>query len=275
MLREQDVDLVLQDMNFSRAPPGEEGLALLAETRRLRPRLPVILITAWGSIALAVEGMKAGAADFVTKPWTNAQLLQTVETALSLARQGTPATARRQSGAGEPRGARPALRLPRHGRRRAALPEAPRADRPGGADRRLGADHRRERHRQGAGRRGDPPQQPAARRAVRQGEPGRHLVDAVRERDVRPRQRRLHRRPGGPQGPLRDGRPRHDLPRRDRRARPLLAGEAAARAAGPLLRGAGVEHRRARSTCGWSRPPTATSGRWWRRGSSARTSSTA
>jgi DNA-binding NtrC family response regulator len=75
-------------MNFSRVTTGEEGLALLAETRRLRPRLPVILITAWGSIALAVEGMKAGAADFVTKPWSNAQLLQTVETALSLARHG-------------------------------------------------------------------------------------------------------------------------------------------------------------------------------------------
>src|SRR3954470_7930779 len=88
LLREQDFDLVLQDMNFSRVTTGEEGLELLAETRRLRPRLPVILITAWGSIGLAVEGMKAGASDFVTKPWSNAQLLQAVETALSLAQQG-------------------------------------------------------------------------------------------------------------------------------------------------------------------------------------------
>jgi DNA-binding NtrC family response regulator len=88
LLREQDFDLVLQDMNFSRATSGEEGLELLGRIRRLRPRLPVILVTAWGSIALAVEGMKAGAADFVTKPWSNTQLLQTVETALSLARQG-------------------------------------------------------------------------------------------------------------------------------------------------------------------------------------------
>src|SRR4051794_13222656 len=87
LLREEDFDLVLQDMNFSRATSGEEGLELLAGIRRLRPRLPVILITAWGSIALAVEGMKAGAADFVTKPWSNAQLLQAVETSLSLARQ--------------------------------------------------------------------------------------------------------------------------------------------------------------------------------------------
>ncbi len=90
VLREQEVDLVLQDMNFSRATTGEEGLELLARIRRLRPRLPVILITAWGSIALAVEGMKAGAADFVTKPWSNAQLLQAVETALSLAHHLDP-----------------------------------------------------------------------------------------------------------------------------------------------------------------------------------------
>jgi len=85
LLREQDLDLVIQDMNFSRGTGGQEGLELLGEIRRLRPRLPVILITAWGSIGLAVEGMKAGASDFVTKPWNNAQLLQAVETALSLA----------------------------------------------------------------------------------------------------------------------------------------------------------------------------------------------
>ena len=84
-LRAEEVDLVLQDMNFSRGTSGEEGMELLAEIRRLRPGLPVILITAWGSIALAVEGIKAGAADFMTKPWNNAQLLQSVETALSLA----------------------------------------------------------------------------------------------------------------------------------------------------------------------------------------------
>ncbi|HEX7185309.1 MAG TPA: sigma-54 dependent transcriptional regulator [Thermoanaerobaculia bacterium] len=84
-LREQELDLVLQDMNFSRGTSGEEGMELLAAIRKLRPGLPVILVTAWGSIALAVEGIKAGAADFITKPWNNAQLLQAVETALSLA----------------------------------------------------------------------------------------------------------------------------------------------------------------------------------------------
>ncbi|HEX5715376.1 MAG TPA: sigma-54 dependent transcriptional regulator [Thermoanaerobaculia bacterium] len=84
----EGIGLVLQDMNFSRGTGGEEGLELLREIRRRRPQLPVILITAWGSIALAVEGMKAGAADFVTKPWSNPQILQSVDTALSLARSG-------------------------------------------------------------------------------------------------------------------------------------------------------------------------------------------
>jgi DNA-binding NtrC family response regulator len=82
---EGGVELVLQDMNFSRATSGAEGLALLGALRRADPKLPVILITAWGSIGLAVEGIKAGAADFITKPWSNAQLASAVETALALA----------------------------------------------------------------------------------------------------------------------------------------------------------------------------------------------
>ena len=78
-------ELVLQDMNFSRRTSGEEGMELLREIRRRHADLPVILITAWGSIELAVQGIKAGAADFVTKPWTNSQILQAVKTALGLA----------------------------------------------------------------------------------------------------------------------------------------------------------------------------------------------
>jgi DNA-binding NtrC family response regulator len=58
---------------------------LLQQIKAAMPSIPVILITAWGSISLAVEGMKAGASDFVTKPWTNQQMLQTVHTALGLA----------------------------------------------------------------------------------------------------------------------------------------------------------------------------------------------
>jgi DNA-binding NtrC family response regulator len=84
-LEKEGGELVIQDMNFSRQTTGEEGLALLGRIKSARPNLPVILMTAWGSIALAVEGMKAGASDFITKPWTNQQLLQAVQTALGLA----------------------------------------------------------------------------------------------------------------------------------------------------------------------------------------------
>ena len=83
-------ELVLQDMNFSRRTSGEEGMELLREIKRRQADLPVILITAWGSIELAVQGIKAGAADFVTKPWNNSQILQAVKTALGLA-AATPA----------------------------------------------------------------------------------------------------------------------------------------------------------------------------------------
>ena len=80
-----DLALVIQDMNFSRQTTGAEGLDLLARLKAARPEVPVILLTAWGSISLAVKGMKAGAADFVTKPWSNQQVLQSVTTALGLA----------------------------------------------------------------------------------------------------------------------------------------------------------------------------------------------
>ncbi len=83
-LSNTSVDLVLQDMNFSRNTSGEEGMSLLKEIKKLSPNTPVILMTAWGSIELAVEGIKQGAADFLTKPWNNQQLLKTIETCLEL-----------------------------------------------------------------------------------------------------------------------------------------------------------------------------------------------
>lgn len=77
--------VVIMDMNYSRANDGAEGLHLLRQARIFMPDVPVILITAWGSISLAVEGMKGGAFDFMTKPWDNRELLKRVETALALA----------------------------------------------------------------------------------------------------------------------------------------------------------------------------------------------
>ena len=84
ILRAEPCKLVVQDMNFSRRTSGEEGLELLTSIKAAHPQIPVVLITAWGSIPLAVEGMKRGAADFVTKPWTNQHLLQTIETTLGV-----------------------------------------------------------------------------------------------------------------------------------------------------------------------------------------------
>ncbi|WP_234733639.1 sigma-54-dependent transcriptional regulator [Tellurirhabdus bombi] len=85
VLTAQTPELVVLDMNFSIETSGEEGLRLLNVVRRMHPSVPVILITGWGSIDLAVQGMRAGASDFITKPWQNEYLLQSVHTALNLA----------------------------------------------------------------------------------------------------------------------------------------------------------------------------------------------
>ena len=77
-------DLILMDMNFTLSTTGEEGLTLLKQVKVFRPDTPVILMTAWGSIQLAVQGMQAGAIDFIPKQWNNAALLQRIETALEL-----------------------------------------------------------------------------------------------------------------------------------------------------------------------------------------------
>ena len=84
IVRNETPRLILMDMNFSLSTTGEEGLTLLKQVKLFRPEVPVILMTAWGSIGLAVDGMKAGAFDFVTKPWNNMALMQRIETALQL-----------------------------------------------------------------------------------------------------------------------------------------------------------------------------------------------
>lgn len=83
-VRRATPQLVLLDMNFSRFTTGDEGLTLLRQFRLIAPSMPVILMTAWGSIDLAVEGMRAGAFDFITKPWDNNRLLARIATALDM-----------------------------------------------------------------------------------------------------------------------------------------------------------------------------------------------
>jgi DNA-binding NtrC family response regulator len=85
LLDREPVDLVIQDMNFTAdTTSGEEGAALFRDIRRRRPELPVILLTAWTQLEAAVELVKAGAADYIAKPWDNRKLLATVKNLLEL-----------------------------------------------------------------------------------------------------------------------------------------------------------------------------------------------
>ncbi|MBD2755189.1 sigma-54-dependent transcriptional regulator [Spirosoma validum] len=95
VLEQETPEAILLDMNFSVDTSGDDGLRLLRRIRERLPNVPVILITGWGSIDLAVEGMKAGAKDFITKPWQNDYLVQSVRTALNLA-QTAPASPNRR-----------------------------------------------------------------------------------------------------------------------------------------------------------------------------------
>ncbi|MDH6357960.1 sigma-54 dependent transcriptional regulator [Parabacteroides sp. PF5-9] len=89
-VRKTTPELVLMDMNYSQTTTGEEGLELLAKIQILCPDSPVILITAWGSINLAVKGIRAGAFDFITKPWNNLMLLNSIRTAIELSDENNP-----------------------------------------------------------------------------------------------------------------------------------------------------------------------------------------
>ena len=81
-----DIDLVVQDMNFrADTTSGEEGVALFERIREAHPDLPVILLTAWTHLESAVDLVKAGAADYLAKPWDDRKLLATVNNLLELA----------------------------------------------------------------------------------------------------------------------------------------------------------------------------------------------
>jgi DNA-binding NtrC family response regulator len=86
-LSRQSFDVALIDLNYTRdTTSGQEGLDLLARVREVDPTLPVVVMTAWGSVELAVEAMQRGARDFVQKPWDNARLLTILRTHSELAR---------------------------------------------------------------------------------------------------------------------------------------------------------------------------------------------
>jgi len=90
------VDLVIQDMNFRReATTGEEGVALFHEIRTRFPDIPIILLTAWTHLETAVDLVKAGAADYIAKPWDDARLLTSVRNLLDLRKARAEAQALR------------------------------------------------------------------------------------------------------------------------------------------------------------------------------------
>ncbi|MFT3828386.1 MAG: sigma-54 dependent transcriptional regulator [Opitutaceae bacterium] len=84
-LESRDFDVLVMDLNYTRdTTSGQEGLDLLQRIRNLDATLPVVVITAWGTVDVAVEAMRRGARDFITKPWDNARLLATVATQVEL-----------------------------------------------------------------------------------------------------------------------------------------------------------------------------------------------
>jgi DNA-binding NtrC family response regulator len=83
----RELDVVLIDLNYTRdTTSGREGMDLLSKLQALDPTLPVVVMTAWGSVEVAVEAMRRGARDFVQKPWENARLVATLRTQAELSR---------------------------------------------------------------------------------------------------------------------------------------------------------------------------------------------
>lgn len=86
-VEDRDFDIVLMDLNYTRdTTSGQEGLDLLTRLQELDSTMPLVVMTAWGSVELAVEAMRRGARDFIEKPWDNARLLSILKTQAELAR---------------------------------------------------------------------------------------------------------------------------------------------------------------------------------------------
>src|ERR1051325_1688769 len=84
-IEERDFDVLLMDLNYTRdTTSGQEGLDLLTRIQKLDSTLPIVVMTAWGSVDVAVEAMRRGARDFVQKPWDNARLMTIISTQVEL-----------------------------------------------------------------------------------------------------------------------------------------------------------------------------------------------
>ena len=140
-LGEQPFDLLLLDVSL----PDRNGLELLREIRKRDPQLSVVLITAYGSIEMARAAFKGGALDYITKPWSNDELLAQVAQAVESRRL-------REENLHLKRALKQRFQFSKYHRQERKDADAFRSDHPGGALALHRADQRRKRHRQGAHR---------------------------------------------------------------------------------------------------------------------------
>jgi DNA-binding NtrC family response regulator len=85
LMTQQSIDIVLLDMNFTLGVnSGQEGLLWLRTIRKHHPQMPVVLLTAYADVSLAVRGLKSGAADFIVKPWDNDELVRKLKDVLDM-----------------------------------------------------------------------------------------------------------------------------------------------------------------------------------------------
>ena len=90
-LEQEKVDVILLDMNFSLGiNNGQEGLIWVQAIHRRHPNIPIVLMTAYADVKLAVKGLKSGAVDFVTKPWDNHELIRVLKDAVDEANEVIP-----------------------------------------------------------------------------------------------------------------------------------------------------------------------------------------
>lgn len=91
MLKQEQIDVILLDMNFSLGiNSGQEGILWVNAIHRRYPNIPVVLMTAYADVRLAVRGLKSGAADFVTKPWDNHELIRVLKDAIDTSTEVVP-----------------------------------------------------------------------------------------------------------------------------------------------------------------------------------------
>jgi DNA-binding NtrC family response regulator len=95
-IKQQTPELIILDLNFSIDTSGKEGMHLLQQIKNINDKIPIILLTGWGTIELAVQGMKLGADDFLNKPWSNDHVLQSIRTLIDLKGKKTEKHSRKQ-----------------------------------------------------------------------------------------------------------------------------------------------------------------------------------